>query len=135
MILETLIYGCVNGINPVVKDFMSMANDQAKKHQVLYKREFQKVTRCFTSLNDASEADDALRDFIKLATSLKATDKVCSDIAKLQNEQLKYDWKPLADKCYIHKGIINHFSDVINIHKLRTNIDFILKFFSRRQTL
>ena len=65
---------------------------------MLYERESQKVSHCFISLNHAFEADDALRDRIKLATSLKATGKVCSDIAKLQDEQLKYDWEPLASK-------------------------------------
>lgn len=102
-----------------------MASDQAKKHQVLYKREFQKVSQCFTSLSHALEADDALRGRTKLATSLKATGEAYSEVAKLYDEQPKYDWEPLADKFHIYKGIISNFSDVISIHKVRTNINII----------
>ncbi|XP_018312658.1 sorting nexin lst-4 [Mycetomoellerius zeteki] len=105
----------ISGLDPVVKNFMAMAVDQAKKHQVLYKREFQKISQSFTSLSHALEADDNGRG--KLTRALKATGDAYNDIGKLYEEQPKFDWEPLSDKFHIYRGIISNFPDVISIHK------------------
>lgn len=106
----------ISGLDPVVKNFMAMAVDQAKKHQVLYKREFQKIGQLFTSLGHALEADDSGRG--KLMRALKATGDAYNDIGKLYEDQPKFDWEPLADKFHIYRGIISSFPDVISIHKV-----------------
>ncbi|KAG7207117.1 hypothetical protein KM043_000992 [Ampulex compressa] len=105
----------IGGLDPVVKTFMAMAVDQAKKHQVLYKREFQKIGQSFASLGHALEADDGARGRLTLA--LKATGDAYNEIGRLYEEQPKYDWEPLADKFHIYRGIIGNFPDVISIHK------------------
>lgn len=105
----------INGLDPVVKNFMAMAGDQAKKSQVLYKREFQKIGQSFTSLGHALEGDDSTRG--RLTYALRATGDAYNDIGKLYEEQPKFDWEPLADKFHIYRGIISSFPDVINIHK------------------
>ncbi|XP_001601721.1 sorting nexin lst-4 [Nasonia vitripennis] len=107
----------IAGLDPVVKSFMAMATDQAKKHQVLYKREFQKIGQCFVSLGNALEADDAGRSRHTLNQALKDTGEAYNEIGKLYEEQPKYDWEPLADKFHIYRGIISSFPDVIGIHK------------------
>ncbi|XP_014479970.1 PREDICTED: sorting nexin lst-4 [Dinoponera quadriceps] len=104
----------ISGLDPVVKNFMAMVVDQAKKHQ-LYRREFQKISQSFTSLGHALEADDNSRG--KLTRALKATGDAYNDIGKLYEEQPKFDWEPLADKFHIYRGIISNFPDVISIHK------------------
>lgn len=95
-----------------------MASDQAKKHQQLYKREFQKIGQCFQALGHALEADDSTRNRSPLNHALKVTGEAYNEIGKLYEEQPKYDWEPLADKFHIYRGIINNFPDVINIHKV-----------------
>ena len=97
---------------------MAMASDQAKKHQVLFKREFQKIGQCFSSLGQHLEVDDLSRGRTKLTQSLKHTGEAYNEIGKLYEEQPKYDWEPLADKFHIYRGIISNFPEVISIHKL-----------------
>lgn len=110
----------ISGLDPVVKNFMAMAIDQAKKHQVLYKREFQKISQSFTSLSHALEADDNGRG--RLTRALKATGDAYNDIGKLYEEQPKFDWEPLSDKFHIYRGIISSFPNVTNIHKVFRNV-------------
>ncbi|XP_012259782.2 sorting nexin-18 [Athalia rosae] len=105
----------INGLDPVVKNFMAMAVDQSKKHQVLYKREFQKIGQSFTSLGIALDADD--HGTGNLNAALKLTGEAYNDIGKLYEDQPKFDWEPLADKFHIYRGIISNFPDVISIHK------------------
>lgn len=105
----------ISGLDPVVKNFMAMAVDQTKKHQVLYKREFQKIGQSFSALSHALESDDSSRG--KLTYALKVTGDAYNDIGKLYEEQPKFDWEPLSDKFHIYRGIISSFPDVINIHK------------------
>lgn len=106
----------ISGLDPVVKNFMAMAVDQTKKNQVLYKREFQKISQSFSALSHALEGDDSSRG--KLTYALKVTGDAYNDIGKLYEEQPKFDWEPLADKFHIYRGIISSFPDVINIHKV-----------------
>lgn len=112
----------INGLDPVVKNFMAMAMDQGKKHQGLYKREFQKIGQSFVSLGHALEGDMG-----RLTQALKLTGEAYNDIGKLYDEQPKFDWEPLADKFHIYRGIIGSFPDVIGIHKVI--IEFFYKFF------
>lgn len=105
----------INGLDPVVKNFMAMAMDQGKKHQSLYKREYQKIGQSFTLLGHALEGDACSRNQLTLA--LKLTGDAYNDIGKLYEEQPKYDWEPLAHKFHIYRGIIGAFPDIINIHK------------------
>lgn len=106
----------ISGLDPVVKNFMAVATDQAKKHQVLYKREFQKIGHSFTSLGNALEVDDSGRG--RLTRALQVTGEAYNDIGRLYEEQPKYDWEPLGDKFHIYRGIISSFPDVISIHKV-----------------
>ncbi|EFN68444.1 Sorting nexin-33 [Camponotus floridanus] len=116
MEIQTDAFGkFISGLDPIVKNFMAVAVDQARKHQVLYKREFQKIGQSFTSLGHALEADDNGRG--KLTRALKATGDAYNDIGKLYEDQPKFDWEPLADKFHIYRGIISNFPDVISIHK------------------
>jgi len=117
MEIQTDAFGkFISGLDPIVKNFMAMSIDQGKKHQVLYRREFQKIGQSFTSLSHALEADDSGRG--KLTRALKATGDAYNDIGKLYDEQPKYDWEPLADTFHIYRGIISSFPDVISIHKV-----------------
>ena len=98
---------------------MATATDQAKKHQVLYKREFQKIGQCFTALGHALEVDDGGRpQGGRLNQALKDTGEAYNEIGKLYEEQPKLDWEPLADKFHIYRGIISSFPDVVGIHKV-----------------
>ncbi|XP_066582375.1 sorting nexin lst-4 isoform X2 [Prorops nasuta] len=105
----------ISGLDSVVKNFMAIIMDQAKKHQVLYKREFQKIGQSFTSLGHSLEGDDSSRG--RLTHALKVTGDAYNEIGKLYEEQPKYDWEPLADKFHIYRGIISGFPEVINIQK------------------
>jgi sorting nexin-9/18/33 len=108
----------IAGLDPVVKSLMATASDQAKKHQVLYKREFQKIGQCFGALGNALEVDDLGRARGRLNQALKDTGEAYNEIGRLYEEQPKYDWEPLADKFHIYRGIISSFPDVISIHKV-----------------
>ncbi|XP_076643986.1 sorting nexin 33-like protein SH3PX1 isoform X1 [Halictus rubicundus] len=105
----------ISCLDPVVKNFMAMAVDQAKKNQHLYKREFQKIGQSFISLSLALDVDDNCPG--NLTNALKVTGEAYNDIGKLYEEQSKFDWEPLADKFHIYRGIISSFPDVISIHK------------------
>lgn len=110
----------INGLDPVVKNFMAMAVDQTKKHQVLYKREFQKIGQCFVFLGntlDPSSFQVEENSRNRLTEALKITGEAYNEIGRLYEEQPKYDWEPLADKFHIYRGIISSFPDVISIHK------------------
>ncbi|XP_033214949.1 sorting nexin-9 [Belonocnema kinseyi] len=110
----------ISGLDPVVKNFMAMAVDQTKKHQVLYKREFQKIGQCFVSLGNALDptglqVDEGGRN--RLTDALRTTGEAYNEIGRLYEEQPKFDWEPLGDKFHIYRGVISSFPDVISIHK------------------
>lgn len=114
----------ISGLDPVVKNFMAMAVDQTKKHQVLYKREFQKIGQCFVSLGNALDptglqVDEGGRN--RLTDALRTTGEAYNEIGRLYEEQPKFDWEPLGDKFHIYRGVISSFPDVISIHKVSFN--------------
>lgn len=106
----------IHSLDLAVKNLMITAQDQSKKHQGPYKQVYTKVGDSFASLGAALELDEGVTPS-KLTNAIKRTGVAYITIAKIFEDQPKYDWEPLADKLHIYKGITSAFPDVLAVHR------------------
>ncbi|KAK7874567.1 hypothetical protein R5R35_013137 [Gryllus longicercus] len=107
----------IHGMDGAVKNLMATAVDQTKKHQGLYKREYQRIGQAFLSLGQVFDLDVATGNRRSLSDAVKKTGETYNEIGKLYEEQPKLDWEPLGDTLHIYKGILASFPDILAIHK------------------
>lgn len=106
----------IHGLETSVKNLFNTAVDQTKKHQVQYKREYVKIGESFGEFGGALELDDA-KNPTKLTNAIKHTGYCYLNIAKLFENQPKFDWEPLADKLHLYKGLTGNFPEILNLNK------------------
>lgn len=106
----------IHNLDAAVKNLMITAQDQSKKHQGPYKREYMKIGESFANLGAALEQDEGVTPS-KLTNAIKRTGVAYISIAKMFEEQPRNDWEPLTDKLHIYKGITNAFPDVLAMHR------------------
>uniref|UniRef100_A0A1B6HWD0 Sorting nexin n=2 Tax=Homalodisca liturata TaxID=320908 RepID=A0A1B6HWD0_9HEMI len=108
----------VHSMDIAVKVLMACSQDQTKKHQGLYKREYEKIGLSFCNLAQAFGLEEASgSDNSGLSESIRYVGDTYNDIGKLFDEQPKHDWGPLGDILHIYKGILAAFPDILTVHK------------------
>ncbi|XP_030745585.1 sorting nexin lst-4 [Sitophilus oryzae] len=100
-----------------IKNLMQTAQDQQKKCENMYKREFSRVGESFFALGSAFEYNQQGM-YSKASVDVKNIGTTYLTIAKLYEEQGKIDWQPLFDKLYIYKGITANLPEVLNMQRM-----------------
>lgn len=106
----------IHGLETAVKNLFNTAQDQCKKHQLQYKREYDKIGQSFAEFGAALELDDA-KNPTKLTNAIKNTGVTYINIAKLFENQPKNDWLPLSDKLHLYKGLTGNFPEILNLNR------------------
>lgn len=106
----------IHGLEVAVKNLFTTAQDQCKKHQVQYKREFIKIGESFAEFGGALELDDA-KNPTKLTNAIKTTGYTYMNISKIFEQQPKNDWFPLSDKLHLYKGLTNNFPEILSLNR------------------
>lgn len=106
----------IHGLETALKNLLTTAQDQCKKHQVQYKREFEKIGQSFAEFGGALELDDA-KNPTKLTNAIKTTGFTYINISKIFEQQPKNDWYPLGDKLHLYKGLTSNFPEILNLNR------------------
>lgn len=119
-VLDPQIDKCANFMHAMengIKNLMLTSQEQSKRHQGPYKREFQRIGECIFSLGNSIELDAPST----LADAIKRTGGTYIEISRLYEEQCKYDWEPLSDFLHLYRGITTSFPDVLSVQKVAMN--------------
>ncbi|XP_031641115.1 sorting nexin lst-4 [Contarinia nasturtii] len=108
----------VHMMDNAVKNLLIISNEQAKRFQVTWKKDFQRIGEGFSELARALEIDErrAITN-VNLSNSVGQAAGVFIGIGQLIGEQPKHDFIPFADCLHIYRGILGDFPDVLNVHK------------------
>ncbi|XP_055384190.1 sorting nexin-33 [Condylostylus longicornis] len=108
----------VHAMDAAVKTLLSIAAEQTKRNQVVFKRDFQRIGDGFAELAKALEYDERRYSTGEsLSTSVGKTGGYFILMGQIFGEQPKHDWIPFSDRFHIYRGILNSFPDILSAHK------------------
>lgn len=112
----------VHMMDGAVNKLLIISNEQAKRYQVQWKKDFQRIGEGFSELARALEIDErrAITN-INLSNSVGQAAGVFIGIGQLIGDQPKHDFIPFADCLHIYRGILGDFPDVLAVHKSAMN--------------
>ncbi|XP_047470780.1 sorting nexin-33-like isoform X2 [Penaeus chinensis] len=90
--------------------------DQAKKYQMDFKREHDRVSFSFSKLSKAFETDP-YNDGSCLSQALQEMSTAYEEIGTMYEMQPKHDWDPLSNIFFEYRGLIYSFSGVNSLLK------------------
>ncbi|XP_042892135.1 sorting nexin-18-like isoform X2 [Penaeus japonicus] len=99
-----------------VRTAQSTCLDQARKYQLDFKREHDRVSHSFSKLGKAFESDPAT-DGSGLSQALQDMSTAYEDIGTMYETQPKHDWDPLCNLLFEYRGLIYSFSSVNSLLK------------------
>lgn len=112
----------VHTMDGAVNKLLIISNEQAKRYQVQWKKDFQRIGEGFSELARALEIDERRTiTAINLSNSVGQAAGVFIGIGQIIGEQPKHDFIPFADCLHIYRGILGDFPDVLNVHKSAMN--------------
>lgn len=108
----------VHGMDGAVKSLLAISNEQIKRFQLQWKKDFQRVGESFSELARALEIDErrAITN-INLSNSVGQTAGVFISIGQLFGDQPKSDWIPFCDRLHIYRGVLGGFPDVLAVQR------------------
>jgi sorting nexin-9/18/33 len=108
----------VHRMSVAVKNLIGISDDQKKKFQMQWKKDYQRIGEGLSDLAKALEVDErrAIPE-VSLSNSVGQTAGVYIMIGKIFGEQPNFDWVPFTDRLHIYRGILNAFPDVLSEHK------------------
>jgi len=108
----------VHGLDISVKNLSNLVWDQAKKWQITYKRDYQRIGHAFATFGQSFGMEEQIGySRNNLVEAIKSTGNAYNDIGKLFEEQPKLDWEPFGDMLHVYKGIIGAYPEILAIHK------------------
>lgn len=112
----------VHMMDGAVNKLLIISNDQAKRYQVQWKKDFQRIGEGFSELARALEVDErrAITN-TQLSSSVGQAAGVFIGIGQVIGEQPKHDFIPFSDCLHIYRGILGDFPDVLAVHKSAMN--------------
>lgn len=112
----------VHMMDGAVNKLLIISNDQTKRYQVQWKKDFQRIGEGFSELARALEVDErrAITN-INLSKSVGQAAGVFIGIGQIIGEQPKQDFIPFSDCLHIYRGILSDFPDVLAVHKSAIN--------------
>lgn len=90
--------------------------DQAKRYQMDFKREHDRVSFSFSKLSKAFETDP-FNDGSGLSQALQEMSTAYEEIGTMYEMQPKHDWDPLSNLLFEYRGLIYSFSSVNSLLK------------------
>lgn len=120
-ILDPQIDSCtsfVHSMDGAVKTLLSISNEQTKKYQLQWKKDYQRIGEGLSEMARALEIDErrAVTSF-SMSNAVGQTAGVFINIAQIYGDQPKQDWIPLSDRLHIYRGILGGFPDILSEHK------------------
>lgn len=108
----------VHSMDTAVKSLLFISNEQTKRFQIQWKKDFQRVGEGFSELARALEIDErrAISN-INLSSSVGQAAGVFISIGQLFGDQPKFDFIPFSDRLHIYRGVLGSFPDVMAVHK------------------
>lgn len=108
----------VHSMDSAVKSLLFISNEQTKRFQMQWKKDFQRIGEGFSELARALEIDErrAITN-INLSNSVGQAAGVFISIGQLFGDQPKHDFIPFSDRLHIYRGILGSFPDVMAVHK------------------
>lgn len=108
----------VHSMDTAVKSLLFISNEQTKRFQIQWKKDFQRVGEGFSELARALEIDErrAITN-INLSSSVGQAAGVFISIGQLFGDQPKFDFIPFSDRLHIYRGVLGSFPDVMAVHK------------------
>lgn len=108
----------VHTMDSSINKLLIITNEQSKRYQVQWKKDFQRIGEGFSELARALEIDErrAITN-INLSNSVGQAAGVFIGIGQLIGDQPKHDFIPFADCLHIYRGILGDFPDVLAVHK------------------
>jgi sorting nexin-9/18/33 len=108
----------VQSMSGAVKALIQISDDQTKKFQLQWKKDYHRVGDGLSELARALELDERRAvTHICLSNAVGQAAGVFISIGQLFGEQPKFDWVPFADRLHIYRGVLNAFPDVLSEHK------------------
>lgn len=108
----------VHSMDIAVRSLFTISNEQTKRYQIQWKKDFQRIGEGFSELARSLEIDErrAITN-INLSNSVGQAAGVFIGIGQLIGEQPKHDFIPFSDRLHIYRGILGDFPDVLAVHK------------------
>lgn len=108
----------VSTMDGAVKTLLAISNEQTKRFQLQWKKDFQRVGEGFSELARALEKDErrAITN-INLSNSVGQAAGVFISVGQMFGDQPKYDWIPFCDRLHIYRGILGSFPDALATHR------------------
>lgn len=108
----------VHAMDGAVKSLLIISNEQIKRYQMQWKKDFQRIGESFSELARALEIDErrAITN-INLSNSVGQAAGVFISIGQLFGEQPKLDWIPFGDRLHIYRGVLSGFPDVLAVQR------------------
>uniref|UniRef100_A0A6A7FZF0 Sorting nexin-18-like n=2 Tax=Hirondellea gigas TaxID=1518452 RepID=A0A6A7FZF0_9CRUS len=103
-------------LDDAVKSLQSTCTDQTKKHQISYKKEYDKIAHSFVKLSRAFDTDPDNRA-PHLTQALHHVGDTYTKIGSIFEEEPRHDWEPLGNLLYEYRGILDGFPQIITATK------------------
>ena len=108
----------VHHMDGAVKSLLFISNEQAKRFQMQWKKDFQRIGEGFSEMARALEIDErrAITN-INLSNSVGQAAGVFITIGQLFGDQPNNDFIPFSDRLHVYRGILTSFPDVMACHR------------------
>lgn len=108
----------VHSMDSAVKSLLFISNEQIKRYQMQWKKDFQRIGDGFSELARALEIDERRAPTnITLSGSVGQAAGYFIAIGQLIGDQPKHDFIPFTDRLHIYRGILGALPDVLAVHK------------------
>lgn len=108
----------VHSMDTAVKSLLFISNEQTKRFQIQWKKDFQRIGEGLSEMARALEIDERRTiTNINLSNSVGQAAGVYISVGQLFGDQPKMDYIPFSDRLHIYRGILSSFPDVMSVHK------------------
>jgi len=103
-------------LDDAVKTLQTTCLDQTKKHQISYKKEYDKIAHSFVKLSRAFDTDPD-NTSPSLTSALHHVGDTYTKIGLIFEEEPRHDWEPLGNLLYEYRGILDGFPQIVQATK------------------
>lgn len=104
-----------------VKHMFTTAVDQSKRVSSIYSKDYKKLGESIKELSSAFQSGTAWRNSLGLNEAIRQTSGAYEEIARLHEEEPKYDFEPMADILHQYRGLLSGWPEILQLHKNTVN--------------
>uniref|UniRef100_A0A6G1SCP8 Sorting nexin-33 n=1 Tax=Aceria tosichella TaxID=561515 RepID=A0A6G1SCP8_9ACAR len=112
----------VSKFDDAVKHMFTTAVDQSKKFSNVYAKDYKKLSESIKELSSAFQSGTAWRNSLGLNEAIRQTSGAYEEIARLHEEEPKYDFEPMADILHQYRGLLSGWPEILQLHKNTVNL-------------